>query len=141
MLHRGLKMVSFSAKITAWVFQVARNAIADYHRKRATAAGAIKKLAANVDDGLRAPHQGEATEKQAAEAIAELTTCMEPLVKELPEPYRRAIALTELDRRRVVVDYQRREGGRLRRLRLPLTILRGGIFISRIEADRVEEGL
>jgi RNA polymerase sigma-70 factor (ECF subfamily) len=152
-IHSNLGSLKDKQSVTAWVYQVARNAITDYHRKRAAAAGTVKKLAADVDDDVRIPHHGEATEKQAAEAIAELSTCMEPLVRELPEPYRQAIALTELDqltqkdaaqelglsisgmksrvqrgrtklkdllqdccnveldRRRGVVDYQRREGG------------------------------
>ncbi len=152
-IHSNLGSLKDTQSVTAWVYQVARNAITDYHRKRATVAGAVRKLTANVDDEVRAPHQGGATKEQAVEAIAELTTCMEPLVRELPEAYRRVIALTELnqvtqkdaaqelglsvsgvksrvqrgrtklkellqdccnvelDRRRGVVDYQRREGG------------------------------
>ncbi len=151
-IHSNLGSLKDTQSVTAWVYQVARNAITDYHRKRATADGTVKKLAANMNDKMQAPHQGEATEKQAAEAIAELSTCMEPLVRQLPEPYRRVIALTELnqvtqkdaaqelglsvsgvksrvqrgrtrikellqdccnvelDRRRGVLDYQRREG-------------------------------
>ena len=96
-IHSNLGSLKDTQSVTAWVYQVARNAITDYHRKRATAAGVVRKLAANVDDEVRAPHQGEATKKQAVEAIAELTTCMEPLGRELPEPYRRVIALTELN--------------------------------------------
>ncbi len=151
-IHSNLGSLKDTQSVTAWVYQVARNAIADYHRKRATADGTVNKLTANINDDVQVPHQGEATEKQAAEAIAELSTCMEPLVRQLPEPYRQAITLTELnqltqkdaaqelglsvsgmksrvqrgrtklkellqdccnvelDRRRGVLDYQRREG-------------------------------
>ena len=151
-IHSNLGSLKDTQSVTAWVYQVARNAITDYHRKRATADGAVKKLTASINDDVQVPHQGEATEKQAAKAIAELSTCIEPLVRQLPEPYRQAITLTELnqltqkdaaqelglsvsgvksrvqrgrtkikellqdccnvelDRRRGVVDYQRREG-------------------------------
>ncbi len=152
-IHSNLGSLKDTQSVTAWVYQVARNAIADYHRKRASADGAVKKLAASINDDVQIPQQAEATEKQAAKAIAELSRCMEPLVRQLSEPYRRVIALTELnqvtqkdaaqelglsvsgvksrvqrgrtkikellqdccnvelDRRRGVVDYQRREGG------------------------------
>ena len=88
-MHRGLAGVREDDRFTAWMFQIARNAIADAARKRA-----------------RAPVQpgGEPEEVPAEtasdddrEAATALAGCVSIFVAQLPSPYREAITLVELE--------------------------------------------
>jgi DNA-directed RNA polymerase specialized sigma24 family protein len=74
-------------RLDAWIFQVARTAVADALR----ADGRRQARTVHVDaDTLEGP-AGEATA-----ALAELTPCLVPFVRRLEEPYRSALELTAL---------------------------------------------
>jgi RNA polymerase sigma-70 factor (ECF subfamily) len=73
---------------SAWLFRVAANAIADHYRRRSAQQQAIARLEA--EDQLR-------HESAAEEASAELAQCLLPLIQRLPEPYREALRLTDID--------------------------------------------
>jgi RNA polymerase sigma-70 factor (ECF subfamily) len=76
-------------RLGPWVYQVARSAIADHHRRRARhplASGAAPDDA--IDDS---PIEDE------GDAAAEACRCIAPFVARLPSPYREAITLTELE--------------------------------------------
>jgi RNA polymerase sigma-70 factor (ECF subfamily) len=75
-------------RIDAWIFQIARNVLADAFRARRR-----RELFAS-----RAIHEAEAQPDldDDRSAAAELATCMVPMVARLADPYRNAIELTEL---------------------------------------------
>ena len=83
--------------VTGWVYHITRNAIADHHRARAkTQALNTERLApASVADTTTAPAiEADEIESEAGE---ELARCIRPLLQRLPEPYRKAVARTDLE--------------------------------------------
>lgn len=75
-------------RLDAWIFQVARTAVADALR----AHGRREARTEDMDvEGLE-----DAGPEDAPDAARELTPCMVPLVRRLEEPYRSALELTAL---------------------------------------------
>jgi RNA polymerase sigma-70 factor (ECF subfamily) len=87
-IHRGIDSIQQRDRLPAWVFQITRNVIIDHYRSGAvhpeTASEEIDTSAAVDDD-------------EDLQGLAELSTCMEPMMAALPEAYRDAIRSTELD--------------------------------------------
>lgn len=69
--------------LLAWLHRIARNAIVDYHRRRA-------RTAAD-------PAPPEVVDDEPTSAAHELGGCLEALVARLPETYRDALRLTEIE--------------------------------------------
>jgi RNA polymerase sigma-70 factor, ECF subfamily len=90
-IHRHAAELEHSSAVRAWIFQIARNAVADHHRRAAMR----RELPAGVDFARLKP--AAAIESAPAELRRELAACLRPLVQRLPEPYREALVLTELD--------------------------------------------
>jgi len=88
-IHANLARLRQSQSVTAWVYQIARNAIIDYHRKRAAATRAVATLAERIDDGE--------ADDIVLQAQDEFAACLDPLLDELPDHYRQAVRMTELD--------------------------------------------
>jgi RNA polymerase sigma-70 factor (ECF subfamily) len=86
-MHRGLPTLRDDDRFAAWMFQVARNAIADKARKIAPTPVDPADL-----DGTTAPADGN-----DREAATELAGCVSLFVSQLPSPYREAITLVELE--------------------------------------------
>ncbi|HOD84038.1 MAG: ECF RNA polymerase sigma factor SigE [Planctomycetes bacterium ADurb.Bin126] len=80
-----------AGSVTAWLYQITRNAIADYHRRRAAAVRAMARIATDVPESTE---DSETTIQ--TQAIEEFARCIEPFLRGVPEPYRQAIAMTEL---------------------------------------------
>ena len=91
-IHTHLADVNDAGSVTAWVYQITRNAVTDYYRKRATAARALAGIADNADR-TGEPADGPDVTR---EAVDDFANCLEPLMSELPEHYREALSLTEL---------------------------------------------
>ena len=91
-VHENLDTVKDDQSITAWMFRIARNAITDYYRGRATAARAMIRLTES------APEASEDVDESdpAAKAGADFTRCLRPLLNELPTEFRQALELTDL---------------------------------------------
>ena len=85
-IQQGVAGLRDAERIDAWIFQIARNVITDGHRRR----GRHQAFAAQA--GAEPP---PAADGEGA-AIAELTSCLPPMIARLPEPYRTAIEWTEL---------------------------------------------
>lgn len=84
-MHRGLGGLADDQRFTAWMYMVARSAIAEYGRTRARHPIAeSRELVAEPCDDDRA----------AATALA---GCLTAFVARLPSPYREAITLVELE--------------------------------------------
>jgi RNA polymerase sigma-70 factor (ECF subfamily) len=80
--HASLHTVRSHGSLTAWLYRIAANAIADHHRGR--------KPSEEVSDELVAP-------EPEPDYIAELASCLQPLIADLPETYRLPLELSEID--------------------------------------------
>lgn len=81
---RGLHAVKSPGSISAWLYRIAANAIADHYRAQ------LPWEELPDDDELAAP----APERNY---VAELATCLQPLIAELPVTYRSALLLSEIE--------------------------------------------
>jgi RNA polymerase sigma-70 factor (ECF subfamily) len=75
-------------RIDAWIFQIARNVVADAYRRRAR----VEAVTDRGADAEAAPAQ-ESDERTAEVSLA---SCLASMIAQLPEPYREAIELTEI---------------------------------------------
>jgi RNA polymerase sigma-70 factor (ECF subfamily) len=93
-LHLKLGDLRSEDRLDAFAYRIARNAIIDHYRSRASA----KEIPAVPDDLLARIDAGGDTDEDRGEAEGrqELARCLEPLVRRLPEPYREALTLTDL---------------------------------------------
>ena len=81
-IHTHIDTLRTQERVTSWIYQITRNAIADYYRaQRPTAelAETIPVAEELVDD----------------DAVRELSPCVAAMVEALPSPYREALRLTE----------------------------------------------
>jgi RNA polymerase sigma-70 factor (ECF subfamily) len=89
-VHRHAGQLERSSAVGAWVHQIARNAIADHYRQAAVR----QERPAGIDlDREETP----IPEQTAAELRSELAGCLHPLLERLPEIYREALSLTEIE--------------------------------------------
>ncbi len=93
-IHANIDHLKDTGSVTAWVYRIAHNAITDYYRKQAAAARARTKLTDNANRTGEVVHERSSAVDEARD---EFTRCLEPLLNELPEHYRQAITLTELN--------------------------------------------
>ena len=93
-LHTSLGGLRTEDRLDAFSYRVARNAIIDHYRARASA----KEIPAEPDElTARVEADGEPEgERPEAEGRRELARCLEPLVARLANPYREALTLTDL---------------------------------------------
>jgi RNA polymerase sigma-70 factor (ECF subfamily) len=89
-IHRHAGELEHSAAVGGWIHQIARNAIIDYYRS----APVRRERPAGMDP---VPDDAPAPETVVADPRGELARCLAPLLERLPERYRQAVALTELD--------------------------------------------
>jgi RNA polymerase sigma-70 factor (ECF subfamily) len=90
-MQRGLPDLRDEERFAAWMYQVARSAIADHGRARARHPVA----AGEVDDaGDAAPEIDDDSDRAVARALA---GCVSVFVARLPSPYREAVTLVELE--------------------------------------------
>ena len=81
-IHTRLDSLQDDSKLESWVYQITRNAIADYYRAQRPAA----ELAETIP---------VAEELVDDDAVRELSPCVAAMVEELPDSYREALRLTE----------------------------------------------
>jgi RNA polymerase sigma-70 factor (ECF subfamily) len=103
-IHQNLASLDDRERVTAWVFRIARNAITDHYRRIARRREVV---AAAPDDGVDSG--ADAWLDDQAATLAELASCIRPLVDALPGDYRRALVLTDLEGHSQV-DAARMEG-------------------------------
>jgi RNA polymerase sigma-70 factor (ECF subfamily) len=96
-IHRHASAVERSERLTSWLFQVTRNAIADYYRtpgrRRELPVGALYDL---EGEGADATGSGDTSDVEPA-AHRELATCLRPMIERLPPLYREAVTLIDLE--------------------------------------------
>ena len=93
-MQRNLDALSSAERLDAWAFRITRNAIADYYRasehRRASGKGTAKILNELAADSIDS--------EPSTVARAEMASyCIAPMVRQLPQDYRQAIELTELE--------------------------------------------
>ena len=83
-MHTGLASLKDETRLKSWLYRITRNAIIDYFRSQ--------RPTFEVPEWLSQPEtdHGEKT-------IIELSTCLEPMIQMLPDTYREAIILSELN--------------------------------------------
>jgi len=111
--HQHVASIADEQRLLPWLFQITRNAIADYYRspvRRREIGGVAPDGALDLPDGHRIastlPLSGESGSNQRpdpnaasdeASALPELAGCVRPLVELLPAAYRDALMLVEFE--------------------------------------------
>ncbi|MDP9469179.1 MAG: RNA polymerase sigma factor SigZ [Chloroflexota bacterium] len=83
-IHARIDSLRDEERLEGWVWQIARNAIADHHRGR--------RRTVALPEALPAPEAGEAETEEAARW---LLPAVRATIDALPEPYREALLATE----------------------------------------------
>lgn len=74
-----------ASRLRPWLYQIARNVLVDYYRKRQSSpALSAEAIAWTIED-------------EDNSTLRDLARCLVPLLDELPEPYRRVLQLTEFE--------------------------------------------
>ena len=85
-IHQNIGKLKDDGKLRAWLYQITRNTIIDYYRKREVAAD----LPETLDDMPEQPDPD-------SEVGRELAPCVRALMDRLPDKYRQSIVLTEFE--------------------------------------------
>ena len=96
-IHANLARLRDTQTIAAWIYRITRNAITDYYRERAKTADTVTTLAEEANAAGQLSSEGDPAGDDGREPEAVIAGCMQPLLDSLPERYREAVALTELD--------------------------------------------
>jgi RNA polymerase sigma-70 factor, ECF subfamily len=86
-IYQRLTTVRDSDRLSSWIFQIARNAIIDYYRK------AYRQHEFTTEY----PLETQAIDEDPVVFNQEMAACLRPLLEQLPEPYREAVKLAELE--------------------------------------------
>lgn len=86
-VQRNLTSMPPEERMPAWVFGIARNAIVDHYRARR---GRPVPVGAEVEPAAEAPDERE-------RVTAELAVCLRRMIEHLPEPYRTALQLADIE--------------------------------------------
>lgn len=87
-IHESAGRLAEVESVSGWVYRIARNAVVDHHRRRDARERAVDAM--SVDPGHESTEPTETAE-------SELAGCLVPLLASLPDAYRRALELTELE--------------------------------------------
>ena len=83
-IHSRIGSLKKSEKLESWVYQVTRNTIIDHFR--------LQRINEELPDWIEQPQSEE------EEIIKkELSSCLDLMIKELPEKYRKAVQMSEID--------------------------------------------
>jgi RNA polymerase sigma-70 factor (ECF subfamily) len=86
-IHRSIGCLAPDSNLYAWVYRVTRNTIVDYHRKQT-------KI--NATNSSPVP-EDLAQEEPTRDVLSEIAPCLRPMLNYLPEKYREAVRLADLD--------------------------------------------
>lgn len=83
-IHARIGSLRNDTKLESWLYQITRNTIIDHYRS--------KQIAEELPDWI------EQAEPEEDESIRkELSSCLQPMLRELPEKYRNAIQMSEME--------------------------------------------
>jgi RNA polymerase sigma-70 factor (ECF subfamily) len=91
-IHQHLGSLDDRERVTAWVFRIARNAITDHYRRNGRRR---EVLSAELEPATDTSADAWLDDQDAT--LAELASCIRPLVGALPADYRRALELTDFE--------------------------------------------
>jgi RNA polymerase sigma-70 factor (ECF subfamily) len=83
-IHIRIDTLHQQDRVAAWIYQIARNAIADYYR--------AQHPISDLSEGLVAPD-----EMPEEDVVRELLPCVAAMVNALPDTYREALQFTEYE--------------------------------------------
>ncbi len=89
-MQRGLPQLRDEDRFTSWLFQIARNSVADHMRTRARHP---------IPDGDAEQEPAAEVDEDDRDTARQLAGCVSMFVAQLPSPYREAITLVELEGR------------------------------------------
>lgn len=91
-VHRHLDQLQEPERLVPWIFRITRHVIIDHYRApkrhREVPVGLANEMEANVP---------ESTDDETLAAATELSGCLGPMIARLPEDYRQAITLVEIE--------------------------------------------
>lgn len=85
-VHTRIETLNDDSKLESWLYQITRNAITDHYRSN--------KPTGELPDWVEQPKSDEAESVRR-----ELSSCLEPMIKRLPDKYREAIQLSEIEKK------------------------------------------
>jgi RNA polymerase sigma-70 factor (ECF subfamily) len=83
-IHSRIDSLKENTKLESWLYQITRNAVIDYYRS--------KKPTVDLPEWIE---QAQADEDEIIRK--ELSSCLVPMIEQLPDKYRTAIKLSEID--------------------------------------------
>ncbi len=86
-IHTKFDDLRNAERLESWVFQITRNAISDYYRKKRNGVGGIESYADAFDE----------SNTNADDVHAELADCLRVMIQRLPIDQRRALSMFEFD--------------------------------------------
>jgi RNA polymerase sigma-70 factor (ECF subfamily) len=84
-VHRNIGALQDADRLAAWVYQIARNVVHDHHRKTANSTSTLAD-ADDVSDDAHDPHAG-----------CRSVPWLEAMVQSLPDGYRQAVQMAEIE--------------------------------------------
>jgi RNA polymerase sigma-70 factor (ECF subfamily) len=90
-VHRNLDSVEENERLTAWVFRIARNVIKDHYKMSGR-----RREVLDPEPEPAAEVGADAWVEDQEPVLRELAMCLRPLLRRLPDEYRRALELTDL---------------------------------------------
>jgi RNA polymerase sigma-70 factor, ECF subfamily len=86
-IHRSIGCLAPDSNLYAWVYRVTRNTIIDYHRKQPKA---------NLMNSI--PLSEDLVQQQPTrDVLGEIAPCLRPMLEYLPEKYKEALTLSDLE--------------------------------------------
>jgi RNA polymerase sigma-70 factor, ECF subfamily len=83
-IHSKLDSLKNSSKLKSWIYQITRNAIIDYYR--------TQRPYVELPETLPSPEKDDTEEVRQR-----LESCILPLIENLPDDYREAVKLSEIE--------------------------------------------
>lgn len=90
-VYRSRSGLADIGSVPAWLHRIARNAIIDHYRTRRSS------VPLPADDVLELSFHRQGDDAEPNAATRELAQCLRPLIDQLPDKYREAITLVDLD--------------------------------------------
>jgi RNA polymerase sigma-70 factor, ECF subfamily len=82
-VHTRLEDLRDQERLAPWLYQIARNAVSDYYRRKRTTVELTEQFPAAV-------------EQTAPDPAAEIASGLEEMIASLPDPYRETVMLSEI---------------------------------------------